>query len=221
MKVLIAGEQPVFCAGLRGVVESLPGVSDVSVTTGAGALADALEKKVDLVLVELIGPNDEARASDLRRLAASGARVAVFSDRDNPAFIREVMELGVKGFLPKSLGVNLVLNALGLIEMGGRYVPDALLSSRSTGFAEAPEAFLHGSAGKLTPRQSEVLAELGKGRSNQEIASVLGISVATVKLHVNAILQALGVRNRTEAAIVALRMPSNDGTSFSSTASEA
>lgn len=221
MKVLIVGEQPVFCAGLRGVVESLPDVSDVSVTTGACALANALEKKADLVLIELIGPNDEARASDLRRLVTSGVRVAVFSDRDNPAFIREVMDLGVNGFLPKSLGVNLVLNALGLIEMGGRYVPDALLSSRPTGFAEAPEAFLHGGAGRLTPRQSEVLAELGKGRSNQEIANVLGISVATVKLHVNAILQALGVRNRTEAAIVALRMTSADGPSLSSTASDA
>lgn len=215
MRVLIAGEQPVFCAGLRSVVESMSGVSDVNVMTGASALANAMEKKADLVLVELIGPNDETRASDLRRLAASGARVAVFSDRDNPAFIREVMELGVKGFLPKSLGVNLVLNALGLIEMGGRYVPDALLSPRPAGFAEAPEAFFHGGAGKLTPRQSEVLAELGKGRSNQEIASVLGISVATVKLHVNAILQALGVRNRTEAAIVALRMTSGDRATLS------
>ena len=221
MKVLVVGEQPVFCAGLRGVVETMPGVSEVSVASGAGALANALEKKADLVLVELIGPNDEARASDLRQLAASGARVAVFSDRDNPAFIREVMDLGVRGFLPKSLGVNLVLNALGLIEMGGRYVPDSLLSPRPAGFAEAPEAFLHGGAGKLTPRQSEVLAELGKGRSNQEIAGVIGISVATVKLHVNAILQALGVRNRTEAAIVALRMTSGEGASSSATTSDA
>lgn len=220
MKVLIVGEQPVFCAGLRSVVETMPGVSDISVASGITALANGLEKTADLVLVELIGPNDEARASDLRRLAASGARVAVFSDRDNPAFIREVMELGVKGFLPKSLGVNLVLNALGLIEMGGRYVPDALLSGRSAGFAEAPEAFLQGSTGKLTPRQSEVLAELGKGRSNQEIASVLGISVATVKLHVNAILQTLGVRNRTEAAIVALRTIVSDEASSAAAISD-
>ena len=62
---------------------------------------------------------------------------------------------------------------------------------------------------KLRPREREVLQELGKGRSNQEIARVLGISIATVKLHVNAILQALGVRNRTEAAIIALRSDSS------------
>ena len=210
MKVFIIGEQPVFCSGLRSVVDTMPGVSEVIVSLGADALASAEGEKADLVLIELIGPNDELRTRQLRKLTASGVRVAVFSDRDNPAFIREVMELGVKGFLPKALGINLVTNALSLIEMGGRYVPDALLASRPAGFADAPEAYLHGGLTKLTPRQGEVLAELGKGRSNQEIATVLGISVATVKLHVNAILQTLGVRNRTEAAIIALRTTSDE-----------
>jgi DNA-binding NarL/FixJ family response regulator len=159
----------------------------------------------DLVLLELVGSNTPERGERIKDLINAGARIAVFSDRDNPSFIREMMDMGVRGFLPKVLGVKLVLNALSLIEMGGRYVPDALLASRVEGFAEAPEAFMHNSQDKLTPRQNEVLIELGKGRSNQEIAHELGISVATVKLHVNAILQALGVRNRTEAAIIALR----------------
>ena len=129
----------------------------------------------------------------------------VFSDRLSAGFVRDVMELGIAGFIPKTLGVNLVESALRLVEMGGRYVPDILLSAPAEGFAEAPESFAAASHHKLTPRQRDVLAEIGKGRSNQEIARVLGISIATVKLHVNAILQALGVRNRTEAAIIALR----------------
>ncbi len=73
------------------------------------------------------------------------------------------------------------------------------------GLPGSSQSFAAASHQKLTPRQKEVLAEIGKGRSNQEIARVLGISIATVKLHVNAILQTLGVRNRTEAAIIALR----------------
>lgn len=207
MKILIVGEQPVFCEGLRSLVAAgLAGQPDVAVSVGPDALLAALPDQADLMLIELAGPNSPERSEKLKQLVAAGARIVVFSDRDHPAFIREVMELGVKGFVPKALGVNLVLNALSLIEMGGRYVPDALLASRSAGFAEAPEAFMHNSENKLTPRQNEVLIELGKGRSNQEIAEVLGISVATVKLHVNAILQALGVRNRTEAAIIALQM---------------
>lgn len=205
MKILIVGEQPVFCEGLRGIVAQFDKASDISVLAGRDVLAQLDVTGVDMVLLELIGPNTPERSDIIRRLVAQGARIAVFSDRDTPAFIRDVMELGVNGFVPKALGVNLVLNALSLIEMGGRFVPDALLVKRNEGFAEAPEAFFHNSQDKLTPRQSEVLIEIGKGRSNQEIARELGISVATVKLHVNAILQALGVRNRTEAAIIALR----------------
>jgi DNA-binding NarL/FixJ family response regulator len=206
MRVLIIGEQPVYCEGLAAIIARLDADAELSMAIGPDALAEAQPDAADLFLVEVIGPGNPARMEALRRLARSpGGRVVVFSDRDTPSVIRETMELGVRGFVPKSLNVNLVLNALRMVEMGGRYVPDTLLVSRQEGFAEAPEAFFAGGYEKLTPRQREVLGELGRGRSNQEIARVLGISVATVKLHVNAILQALGVRNRTEAAIIALQ----------------
>lgn len=206
MRVLIIGEQPVYCEGLAAIIARLDADAELSMAIGPDALAEAQPDAADLFLVEVIGPGNPARMEALRRLARSpGGRVVVFSARDTPSVIRETMELGVRGFVPKSLNVNLVLNALRMVEMGGRYVPDTLLVSRQEGFAEAPEAFFAGGYEKLTPRQREVLGELGRGRSNQEIARVLGISVATVKLHVNAILQALGVRNRTEAAIIALQ----------------
>lgn len=206
-RVLILGAQPVFCEGLRAIVARLHPEADVTVR--ADIAVDGLPKSIpdDTGLLLLDIPAGETGARDaVRRLAAAtGAKIAVFSDRSSPGFIREIMETGVAGFIPKNLGVNLVENALRLVDMGGRYVPDALLAAQPEGFAEASERFVASAQEKLTPRQREVLRELGKGRSNLEISRVLGISVATVKLHVNAILQSLGVRNRTEAAIIALR----------------
>lgn len=206
MRVLIAGEQPVYCEGLATIARRLFPQGDIRIAGGHWRDLVSETDSADMVLVDIGNPLSLA---DLEALAGrQGARVVVFSDRLSPAFVRDVMDLGVAGFVPKTLAVNLMEGALRLVEMGGRYVPDILLSTRSEGFAEAPDSFAAASHQKLTPRRREVLAEIGKGRSNQEIAEVLGISVATVKLHVNAVLQALGVRNRTEAALIAHRTES-------------
>ncbi|MDE1173199.1 MAG: response regulator transcription factor [Parvibaculaceae bacterium] len=204
MRILVVGEQPVFCEGLVRIA-SLFDESAQAVTLAGPAVAyDKPIEKADLVLIEQWETMNEVRSEFIRKLSASvQGRAAVFSGHESPANIREIMELGVGGFIPKSLPVNLVVSALRLIHMGGRYVPDSLLLSKPEGLAE--ENFSWGGHERLTPRQREVLIQLGKGQSNQEIAKALGISVATVKLHVNAILQTLGVRNRTEAAIMALR----------------
>jgi DNA-binding NarL/FixJ family response regulator len=206
MHILITGGQPIFCEGLSSIVNRLYPGCELQLGSGLRPVPPAGGGDFALALVDIGNPVTSAELDSLADLASrTSARIVVFSDRLSAAFVRDVMELGIAGFIPKTLGVNLVESALRLVEMGGRYVPDILLSAPAEGFAEAPESFAAASHHKLTPRQRDVLAEIGKGRSNQEIARVLGISIATVKLHVNAILQALGVRNRTEAAIIALR----------------
>lgn len=210
MRILVTGEHPVFCEGLSSIANRLYPDATVRVVAGIRSLAGLDAGAADLILVDIGGPQSSADADLLSDFVSrTEARIVVFSDRSSPGFIRVVMDLGVAGFIPKSLGVNLVESALHLVNLGGRYVPDILLTTQAEGFAETSPSFLGTNHEKLTPRQREVLHELGKGRSNQEIARVLGISIATVKLHVNAILQALGVRNRTEAAIIALRAQSS------------
>lgn len=205
MQILIIGEQPVFCEGLSAIVKRLFSAAEVRVAAGPRPLNGMDAGLADLVLFDA-GSGALSNIDVLSDFVSrTSGKVAVFSDRSSSGFIREVMDLGVAGFIPKNMSVNLVENTLRMIDMGGRYVPDILLTAEAEGFAESPRPFLGAGQEKLTPRQREVLQEIGKGRSNQEIARVLGISIATVKLHVNAILQALGVRNRTEAAIIALK----------------
>ena len=206
MRILIAGGQPIFSEGLSTIVNRLYPGCDVKVVAGLHTVPVSGIDEFSLVLADVGNPSSSAEVDMFAGLASrTGARIVVFSDSVSPGFVRNVMELGIAGFIPKTLAVNLAESALRLVEMGGRYVPDILLTPLADGFAEAPHPYPAASHQKLTPRQREVLQEIGKGRSNQEIARVLGISIATVKLHVNAILQALGVRNRTEAAIIALR----------------
>ncbi|MEQ9520721.1 MAG: response regulator transcription factor [Parvibaculum sp.] len=131
--------------------------------------------------------------------------VMVIHEQDQPEIARRYLDMGVNGVVPKRTEIPVLVNAARLVLSGGRYVPDLVLNAETTGFAETPEEFADAGLERLTRRQMDVLKELGQGASNQEIGTRLGIALATVKLHVNAILSTLGVRNRTEAAIIAYR----------------
>lgn len=205
MKIVICGSQPVYCEGLHSIVARMHADADIMRREIGDLLESANPDTAEIFLIELSAVLQQDGRTLKTLCGKLPGKIVVFGERDTPSAIRSAMAMGLAGFIPKGAPVSLVESALRLIEMGGRYLPDALLQEGSEGFAEDPSSFSAGSHQKLTPRQREVLVEIGKGRSNQEIASLLGISVATVKLHVNAILSALGVRNRTEAAIIALR----------------
>lgn len=124
MRILILGEQPVYCAGLAAIVGRLDSAASVNVSVGAQALFEARPEEADLILVELAGPGTADRREALRRLVATPlSRVVVFSDKDSPSLVRETMELGVRGFIPKDLGVNLVESALATSRWAGGTCP--------------------------------------------------------------------------------------------------
>jgi DNA-binding NarL/FixJ family response regulator len=111
-----------------------------------------------------------------------------------PAEVQAVYESGVRGCVPKTAPPELFTAALKLVLAGGLYFSDfgEIVAKPST----AP-----GLRSRLSVRQLEVLKLIEIGQTNKEIAKALGISVATVKLHVQAILNITGARNRTEAAL--------------------
>jgi DNA-binding NarL/FixJ family response regulator len=129
--------------------------------------------------------------------------VVVVSANDDPAVIRRCMDFGASGFIPKTLGVDTMRAAVARVLEGGVWTPpDVDLSGRP----DAATADLIGRLASLTPQQVRVLMMLSEGLLNKQIAYGLGVSEATVKAHVSAILQKLGVESRTQAVIVASKI---------------
>jgi DNA-binding NarL/FixJ family response regulator len=132
-----------------------------------------------------------------------GVPVIVVSANDDPAAIRRCMEFGASGFIPKTLGVEVMRTAISRVLGGGVWTPpDVDLA----GGSDAETAELMARMATLTPQQVRVLMMLSEGLLNKQIAFQLGVSEATVKAHVSAILQKLGVESRTQAVIAAAKI---------------
>lgn len=129
--------------------------------------------------------------------------IMVLEGNDHPGIIRQYLDIGVQGVVPKTTELSVLANAVRLVLSGARYVPETILNPETTSISESKQGLREGMRNTLTDRQMDILNELGSGASNKEIGTQLGISVSTVKLHVNAILKKLGVQNRTQAAIIA------------------
>ena len=129
--------------------------------------------------------------------------VVVVSANDDPAVIRRCMDFGASGFIPKTLGIEPMREAIMRVLGGGVWTPpDVDLS----GGADAETAALMARLATLTPQQVRVLMMLSEGLLNKQIAYELTVSEATVKAHVSAILQKLGVESRTQAVIAAAKI---------------
>ncbi|AXK81615.1 DNA-binding response regulator [Pseudolabrys taiwanensis] len=205
-RLFIADDHPLFRGALR---EAVSGLLERVTIAEAGTFDDVvafLEQNgdIDLVLLDLTMPGTRG-FSGLMYLRAQypSVPVVVVSASDDPATIRRCMEFGASGFIPKTLGVDDMRAAISRILGGGVWTPpDVDLTTGSD--AEAAE--LMARMATLTPQQVRVLMMLSEGLLNKQIAFQLGVSEATVKAHVSAILQKLGVESRTQAVIAAARI---------------
>lgn len=202
MKVLIADDHALVRAGLRAQLLQLdPAALVVETGDWAATLEQAKDPALDLALIDLRMPGgqpEQALGTVLRE--CPGLPVVVVSASDDPSEMRAALASGAMGYLTKAEPTAVVLAALRLVLEGGVYVPPALAGVKPR---VEPTA---GTIPALTERQREVLRWVVEGKSNQEIAILLGVSRATVKLHLAAIFRALDVTNRTQAAVVAQRL---------------
>jgi DNA-binding NarL/FixJ family response regulator len=132
-----------------------------------------------------------------------GIPVIVVSANEEPGVIRRCMEFGASGFLPKTLGVEIMRTAIRRVLEGGVWTPPDI---DLAGTADAATRDLVSRLSTLTPQQVRVLMMLSEGLLNKQIAFELKVSEATVKAHVSAILQKLNVESRTQAVIAASKI---------------
>ena len=205
-RLVIADDHPLFRGALREAVTGLFERMDIAEAGTFDEVAELLERSsdVDLVLLDLTMPGVRG-FSGLMYLRAQypSVPVIVVSANDDPAAIRRCMEFGASGFIPKTLGVEAMRAAISRILGGGVWTPpDVDLAAGS----DAETAALMARMATLTPQQVRVLMMLSEGLLNKQIAYQLGVSEATVKAHVSAILQKLGVESRTQAVIAAAKI---------------
>jgi DNA-binding NarL/FixJ family response regulator len=198
MNVLIVDDHPIVAEYLRGAAGRA--VPDAVVRL-AGDLETAFESMqdnpADMVLLDLGLPGCGGIESLLRfRKEFPDVRVVVITSEDERRVIRGALAAGAAGFIPKTAGPQVMVNALRLVAEGGRYVPPEMLGGEPDPRSRLPEA-------ALTERQREVLRRLLAGRTVGQIAEELGISESTAKHHTLAVYAAFEVSSRADLILAA------------------
>jgi DNA-binding NarL/FixJ family response regulator len=204
-RFVIADDHPLFRGALREAVCALFPGAHVFEAGGLEQLQALLEREgeIDLVFLDLAMPGVRGFSGLLYlRAQFPGVPVLVVSASGEADVIRHCMEFGASGFLPKTLPADGMRTAIRRVLEGGIWTPpDVDLTS-----SDAETSDLVARLATLTPQQVRVLMMLSEGLLNKQIAYALGVSEATVKAHVSAILQKLGVESRTQAVIAAAKI---------------
>jgi len=204
IRLLIADDHAVVRAGLRTMVADSEIEIVAEACNGAEAMQLVAQHSPDVVMLDVRMPESDGIAC-LGRLRAELPELPVlmFSAYDNPTYIARAVALGAAGYLVKTASQDDILSAIQRVAAGEpiwtreelRRVTGALSTPRVAVDLEVP----------LTKRENEVLKQLTLGLSNKEIALALSISYETVKEHVQHILRKVGVSDRTQAAVWAVR----------------
>lgn len=201
VRLLIADDHPLFRDALKQALSSLSDVAQILEAGDFDTARDivAANDDLDLILLDLSMPGVSGLSGlvTLRGIQAA-VPVAIVSAHDDPATIRRALSLGASGFISKSSPVEVIRRAVETVLEGGIWTP-AGVDLGVEGDAEISDLIQR--LQTLTPQQSRVLSMLGEGLLNKQIAYELGVSEATIKAHVSAVLQKLGVDSRTQAVI--------------------
>lgn len=214
IRIAVVDDHPMM---RRGVTETLAENEDLELVGVGGSADDALrlaeEESPDLMLLDIALPGGGIEIAQEIARSYPGIKVVMLTVREDRATVNAALRAGARGYIVKGVDGPELMSALRRVNSGESYVTPALaaqlLAGREGNDAATPA--VDGATAKLTVRERQIVQLVGNGLSNLEIAEQLALTESTVKHYMTRILQKLGLRNRTEAAIFARTSTSTDG----------
>jgi DNA-binding NarL/FixJ family response regulator len=219
VQVLIIDDQPLVREGLISILTSVPEIEVIGEASSGMEgveLARRIRPDIALMDIEMPGELDGLAATRLLKASCTDCDVLMLTFHDGQEYLRQAIRSGASGYITKDMSRSELINAVLTVARGGSLVNPSMLRSFILDLAQDEQknqsmaAKVHGPEidllAQLTRREREVLALIGEGMNNQAIAQKLTISQDTVKTHVRSILEKLGVNDRTQAAVLAVRI---------------
>jgi DNA-binding NarL/FixJ family response regulator len=208
IRVLLADDEAMIRAGIRAILATDPGIAVVAeAADGRAAVELGRAHRPDIALLDIRMPRlDGLSAAAELRGAAPDVAVIILTTLDEDEYVARALAEGAAGFLLKASDPRELIIGVRAVAEGAAYLSPRIAQkviAQLSGGRLTKAQTARRRVDQLTPRERDVLGLVGRGRSNQEIASELFVSEGTVKTHVSAILSRLGLNNRVQAAILA------------------
>lgn len=204
IRIILADDQLLIRAGIRAIVETLPGYQiEAECADGHETIAAIREMQPDVVLLDIAmpGPSGIEVARTIRQLDKE-TKILVLSSIDRQEIVKQALSAGVNGYLLKDFVLEELVQALAMTLDGESFLSPKL---RAMGL-HSETGSESGRGARLTTRQTEILRHVASGRTTKEIARELGISPKTVEFHRSRLMERIGVRDVTGLTRFALHM---------------
>jgi DNA-binding NarL/FixJ family response regulator len=204
LRVVVADDQPVIRDGFAALLDAQADLEVVGTASDGRELVDLVaEATPGLALVDIRMPVMDGIEATRRIAEASETRVLILTTFDLDEYVYAAIRAGASGFLLKDVTAERLVEAVRLVADGSMLLGPEVSRRLVADFATRRSPDLRPDPQELTPREHEVLLQLARGRSNQEIADDLVVGIETVKSHVGEVLRKLGLRDRIQAVVYA------------------
>lgn len=200
LRVLLADDHPVVLAGVKSLVTADTGLKVVGeAADGETTLRLAAELRPDILVLDISMPGvNGIKVAELVREACPECKILVLSVHEDRSYLRQLLELGVAGYLLKRSAAEDLLRAIRAIAAGGLYLDPAVAGKAVGATRQRPEGSVASETAELSEREIEVLRLIVSGHSFKSMAQELRIAVKTIETHKSRAMDKLGFRTRVE-----------------------